>query len=466
MPIDKKYWSETEGLMAFAIENGLPVVPRIYEFEGRQYPVWEQTVNYRQKNVWLISTTDLRNKPNQTPSLPDLRAQNGGYYIFGFIYNIRQQGQGRSRVELQRYLAQRTNRQDEWTVLDWNGNPVQPISPSSAQNKPATKQAVAKSSPRKSAALVKSAVRNEKKDEKPDLETSRKIIQENFKKFQETYKAEKGIEFRDSDDVTTFYRNKADIAEVQKWNEEARTVDALIDPCAFNEAFLGNIVDPDLLILGKNPGAKDIDKELTEEALKKRIDEIKARRTCAEQKRFYPLSSVDAIHDLPWFPNRLIFGVGSDKWKKRDGHDGILYPFMQNGKLSSLCQYAERIASVELVPYHTINFRDNTRLQNEFGVVEEVKPIVKKAIERGAVILCPYYGAVDMWLDAVEKLRGYPFFYATHVKLGQKDAPQNGNLNINHLRHYSMIELPRTEDETCEPLFDQLVKLGWTRIKQ
>ena len=124
------------------------------------------------------------------------------------------------------------------------------------------------------------------------------------------------------------------------------------------------------------------------------------------------------------------------------------------------------IASVELVPYHTVNFSDNIRLQNTFGVVNEVRPIVEGAVKRGAVILCPYYGAVDMWLNAVEKLNGYPFFYTTHVALGLTNAPQNGNLSINNLRHYSKIGSARTPDENCEPLFERLEKLGWKRIKQ
>ena len=119
--------------------------------------------------------------------------------------------------------------------------------------------------------------------------------------------------------------------------------------------------------------------------------------------------------------------------------------------------------NVELVPYHTKSYTDETR--TKFGVVEDVKPIVEKAIKRDAVILCPYYGAVNMWLNAVEKLGEYQFFYTTDET---NIVRPPGSLNINKLRHYRKVlaREPREKDENCEPLFDQLVKLGWTRNKQ
>ena len=322
-----------------------------------------------------------------------------------------------------------------------------------------------KTSVPKSAAPAQPAV---KKNADPNLQKCKTIIQENFEKFQKVYKAEneKGIEFCDSNDVTMFYRNVADIAKVQEWNSDAKKVDVLIDLCAFNEAFLGNIDDPDLLILGKNPGAKDIDKELTEEALKKRIAEIKDRRICAEKKCFYPLSSVAVMWHLPWFANRLIFGVGNGDptTGNLQSAQGILSRFIGDN-LQKACDYASRIASVELVPYHTKNFGDNAKLRKKFGVVEEVKPIVKKAIERGAVILCPYYGAVKMWLKNVPALAGHKYFYTTDERDIKPFPP--GSLNINRLRHYSKVleKKPREEGENCEPLFNCLVELGWKRIK-
>ena len=48
------------------------------------------------------------------------------------------------------------------------------------------------------------------------------------------------------------------------------------------------------------------------------------------------------------------------------------------------------------------------------------------------------------------------------------ETEQSGSMHIDRLRHYSkvLVKKPREKDENCEPLFDSLVKLGWTRIKQ
>ena len=86
---------------------------------------------------------------------------------------------------------------------------------------------------------------------------------------------------------------------------------------------------------------------------------------------------------------------------------------------------------------------------------------MEKATARGAVILCPYFGAVKMWLEHVKALENYEFFYTTHFRYGQTDAAQDGNMNIAALRHYSKIGTPRSEKENCDAVFKRLEELGW-----
>ena len=104
---DKKMWKDTRDLMDFA-EGG--VVPKIYEYGSKQYPVWEKAS--KNNNAWLISTKIL--EPNNTPSLPHLRAEANGYYIYGFRVN--ESKDGRAKGELLRYLAGKKSSIQEWTV--------------------------------------------------------------------------------------------------------------------------------------------------------------------------------------------------------------------------------------------------------------------------------------------------------------------------------------------------------------
>ena len=440
MTIDKKFWTETEKLMEFARENGRDVVERIYEYRGQQYPVWEQILNARQRNVWLITTEDLRDEkshPNRTPSKPDLRVNGQGYYIFGFIYDISQRGNGRSRVELQRYLAQQANRQDEWTVRDWSGNPVQQVSPSSTQNKPATKQAVAKSSPRKSEVTAQPA--GEKAID-PDLETCRKIIEDNFEQLKKEYREKYHEEFLKSRDVEMFFR-RVDLDKIREWNENASSKDDLIDLCAFYELSLGNPSNADVVILGNNPGAKGVFERIRSfENIFIQMEDRKKNRNV-----FYPMISVDAMKHLPWFPNRLIYGVGGSSWTKREKKDGILYPFLQNGDLNSLCQYAERIATVELVPYHTKTFAAGERFLNEFDLFDPT-PVIQ-AMKNNAVIIALFRNAAERWCDKwreyrkmhpeVLDLERYSLFYVNHKKEENSRAEANASLSKQSLRRYS-----------------------------
>jgi len=307
------------------------------------------------------------------------------------------------------------------------------------------------------------------KESQENRQTSQKLddlkqtIIDNWNLFLKEYQSQfkRGFDHFDGE-MLLRNREPADIAAVQKWGADASSSYQLIDPCAFNEMILGNDRDPDIVILGKNPGAGGIDRKKTSDYFKDVFKQLVARKQARQDKIFYPLLSKETMEDLPWFPNRLFFGSKSDQVYPC----GILSKFIDEQKQACSQNIAKKIVSLELVPYHTVRFQNGNKLIRKFGVLDQVKGIVENAVDRKAVILCPYFGAVEMWLDAVEKLKEYPFFYTTHVALGKNDPPQDGNLNINNLRHYSKIRTTRTPDETCEPLFDRLVELGWKRIKR
>lgn len=277
------------------------------------------------------------------------------------------------------------------------------------------------------------------------------------------YREKFDVEFESSEDVTMFYRYPADIEEVIYWNKKAKSKNILIDLCAFNEMILGNDKDPDIVILGKNPGAAGINLLKAKSFFEDVFDELKTRKEAQKQDIFYPLISKDVMEALPWFSNRLIFGSTSDQI---DHPAGILSRFANGQSIKQECskKFAKKIVSLELVPYHTARFQDGKKFIKKFGVVEKVKGIVEKAIARKAVILCPYFGAVKTWLENVKLLENYEFFYTTHFRYGQTNAAQDGNMNIAALRHYSKIDTPREKDENCEALFDRLVELGWKKI--
>ena len=307
---------------------------------------------------------------------------------------------------------------------------------------------------------VAEAAENEEGDTKlQKLAACKEVIQKNFELFLKTYQKKFGKEFASSEDVTMFYREAADIEKVQLWNEEAASRNVLIDPCAFNEMILGNDEDPDIVILGKNPGAAGIDFIKEEDFFNDCFDELEQRKKVQEKKLFYPLVSKEVMEKLPWFSNRLIFGSVSDS----KAPAGILSRFASGKKIKEVCaeKFAGRIVSLELVPYHTVRFQGAQKLLRQFGVVDKVKAVVEKATARGAVILCPYFGAVKMWLEHVKALENYEFFYTTHFRYGQTDAAQDGNMNIAALRHYSKIGTPRSEEENCDAVFKRLEELGW-----
>ena len=110
----------------------------------------------------------------------------------------------------------------------------------------------------------------------------------------------------------------------------------------------------------------------------------------------------------------------------------------------------------------------------EFGIAETLKYYIKSAMDQGKVILAPYSTTLcDEWCKLFPDLPWETsYVYTTHRSLADEKAgigtSQNGSMHIDRLRHYckGLARKPREEGETCEPLFDQLVKLGWTRIKQ
>lgn len=424
-------WDDTKLLMTFVDD----VVPRIYEYNGNRYPAWEKADN--PCNVWLISKKKLDVNVDHKGSYPDLRAEGNGYYIYGFTYDRGKDGQARG--EFYRYLANKHRTDREWKIYDRNGNPVLPIPNSPVKNVSVKIRTGGNSSVTKSTTPAQPAVKNEKQSENPDLEEC-KIIRENFEKFQGAYKERYKKEFLGSDDVKYFFR-KEDLERIKEWNKKASNVDDLIDLCAFYELILGNPSKADVVILGNNPGAKGIYKKIS--SFKEIFIEMENRKK--NKDLFYPMSSVDVMKNRPWFPNRLIYGVGGSTWQDRDRRDGILYPFMQKGKLDSLCQYADRIATVELVPYHTKTFAAGQDFLDAFDLFDPA-PVIQ-AMNNKAIIIALFRNTAERWCQKwseyrkkhpeVKDLERYPYFYVNHKKEGNDRAEANASLSRQTLRRFS-----------------------------
>lgn len=456
-------WEETKHLMAF-VKGG--VVPRIYEYRGIQYPVWERA-NYPH-NVWLISKEELDENVNHLGSYPDKIADVNGYYIYGFTYDRAIAGQARG--EFYRYLANRRRTDREWKVF--TPEFVEAVQANvSMQNEPQ------KSSVPKSAASARPVVKNEKQAENPDIATSKKIILDNFEKFKKAYKARYEKEFLGSDDQTMFFRNNDDLNRILYLIDHARNRQQLIDPVNFYELCLGNPETADIIILGKNPGAGGIDTPKTDKEMQELLDELEQRKDCIKKNQFFPLSTLEGMETRPWFPSRLIFG----HIRKENGRDilppescpkeGILSKFIKTSE--DACHYADRICSLDLVPYHTVDFTYGEDLIREFGIDKTSKSYIKNAMDNKKIILVPCSSTLyDVWCKFFPDLpwKTYPYVFTSHKSLANQLAGQktsrDGSLNINKLRHYSKIRLPRTPDENCEPLFKRLVELGWKRIKK
>ena len=475
---EQTLWKETRHLMTF-VKAG--VVPRIYEYidnngTRHRYPAWEMAGNPH--NVWLISKEKLDENVKHKGSYPDKIAEGNGYYIYGFTYDRKKPGQARG--EFFRYLANRQRTDREWKVFI-------PEFAEAAQTNILIQNEPPKSSPRKSAAPAQSAGKDEKKAEKqekkkedtPSLEECKTIILENFENFQKAYNDRYKKEFLGSDDVKWFFR-KEDLEKIKEWNKKASNVDDLIDLCAFYELILGNPSKADVVILGNNPGAKGIFEKIS--SFEKIFEEMADRKT--NKDCFYPMSSVNAIQNRPWFPNRLIYGVGSDKWKKRDEKDGILYPFMQNGDLSSLCQYAATIATVELVPYHTKTFAAGENFLDAFDLFDP-SPVIQ-AMNNNAVIIALFRNTAERWCKKwseyrkkhpeVKDLKQYRRFYVNHKREGNDRSEANASLSRQSLRRYPEFQASISPKDKRElyPSYDAYSEItdylemekNWKRIKE
>ena len=262
------------------------------------------------------------------------------------------------------------------------------------------------------------------------VEESKKIINENFKKLQTAYRAEYKKDFLESEDFKMFFR-KEDLDKILEWNKNASSKDDLIDLCSFYELKIGNPETADLVILGNNPGAKgEFEEILNFERLFAEMEERKIN-----QNIFYPMSSLEAMELRPWFPNRLIYGVGGTTWKNRQEKNGVLYPFMENKNIASLCKYAKKIATLEMVPYHTKTFASGESFLDSFDLFDPAP--IEKAMKNGAVIIALFRNSAERWSSRVPELQAYPYFYVNHKKEVNNRAEANASLSKQSLRRYS-----------------------------
>ena len=304
------------------------------------------------------------------------------------------------------------------------------------------------------------------------LEESKRILQHNFETFREAYRKKHDADFLGSDDLTMFFRNTDDLEKIIRLNQDAKKREQLIDLTNFYELCLGNPEKADVIILGKNPGAEGLDNCKTADDMKRLLDELELRKE--KRSCFFPLASFEAMVLRPWFPNRLIFGHIRRENRKEilapesDLKEGILSRFITVRK--DACRYAERICSLDIVPYHTSDFTFGKQLVREFGIDDILAQYLRNAMKNGKIILAPYSSTFDIWNRFLKKKDGwkdfkdYEYSYTTHLRYGQKNAAQDGNMNIAALRHYSKINTPRTADENCDAIFNRLEELGWERI--
>ena len=268
------------------------------------------------------------------------------------------------------------------------------------------------------------------------------------------------------------HSNDDDLKRIFQLINDAEDRSQLIDPVNFYELCLGNPENADILILGNNPGAKGIDTPKTPAKIKALLIELEQRKDCRDRGLFFPLSSPDALMQRPWFPVRLIFGRAFRVFPRNNNEprNGILSRFIN--QITDACQYADKICSLDLVPYHTVDFAYGQNLVRKFGRDMILRTYIRNAMAQGKIILALYGSALDNWCKSFPdlKLEQYPYVYTTHRSLADEKAgkgtEQSGSMHIDRLRHYSKIGTTRTPDENCEPLFNRLVELGWTRIIQ
>lgn len=303
----------------------------------------------------------------------------------------------------------------------------------------------------------------------PTINQSRQIILKNFDNFKNAYRDRYGTEFLGSADQKMFFRNNDDLKEILASINNATDRSQLIDPINFYELCLGNSETADVLILGKNPGAEGIDRLKTPEEITGLLVELEQRKQYRDQ--FFPLSTLEAMRQRPWFPVRLIFGRAFQSFPQGNDvpRNGILSRFIND--ITDARFYADKICSLDLVPYHTVDFAYGQDLVGRFGIDTTLREYIKNAMDQGKIILAPYSTTFDEWCKFIPDLpwRTYPYVYTTHKSLSDQQTGRRvefqGSMRIDRLRHYSRIRTARTPDENCEPLFDRLVELGWTRIK-
>ena len=296
------------------------------------------------------------------------------------------------------------------------------------------------------------------------LEESKKILADNFAKLQKVYMDKYKKEFLKSEDFKMFFPCREEFDKIIEWNNNASFRDDLVDITGFYELCLGCSGNADIIVLGANPGAGDFDIPKKEKEFTDFFQEMEQRKEAEKKGLFYPFYSIEAMRKRFWFPARLIFGIGARSKFPSDNAEknGILSKFIST--IDEATQYADRICSIELVPYHTVDFKHGQKLIEKFGLIERVLAPVRNAMSNRKIILLPYGTTRDAWFQYLPELKNYEFAYTTHKGLNDKNAEQGGSLNIDKLRLWKNIDKPRTADENCAAIFDRLKELWLEKI--
>ena len=462
--VKQELWKNTEHLMSF-VKGG--VVPRIYEYKNKKYPAWEKSGCSSKVKVWLISRELLNEKEDHEGSYPYLRAQGNGYYIYSFRHNLVMDGQAQG--EFFRYFSQEKSSKPDWNIYDLEGNLLSEsaVEKLAAKNSQVKEDASGKSKKKKINAKRPAPEKNDKKTENPkiSLEESKRILQRNFDKLQEKYRNKFKIDFIGSEDFKLFFPSKDEFEKIVTWNNNVKDRSDLIDITGFYELCLGNPENADIIVLGKNPGAGGFDRLKSDQEFEELFEEMSLRKDIESKGCFFPLYNEDAMGFRPWFPGRLIFGIGVTRRlpdENRDEKRGILSKFIR--RTAEASKFANKICSIDLVPYHTADFEHGENLIQVFGMVEQVLTPVRNAMKKRKIILFPYSTTYDKWVKYIPELENYDFAYTTHRLEGQSVADSHGSMHIDRLRHVKNIKKERAANENCDAIFKRLKELGWEKI--
>ncbi|MBO7329238.1 MAG: hypothetical protein J6W00_10765 [Lentisphaeria bacterium] len=313
----------------------------------------------------------------------------------------------------------------------------------------------------------------EKKTDTPaiSLEESKRILQQNFDKLQKEYRRKFNIDFIGSEDFKLFFPSKDEFDKIVTWNNNVKDRNDLIDITGFYELCLGSPENADIIVLGENPGAGGFDRLKSDQEFEELFEEMSLRKDAESQGCFFPLYNESAMKFRPWFPARLIFGIGViDNGngiklpdENRNEKRGILSKFIR--RTAEASKFAKKICSIELVPYHTADFAHGENLIPVFGMEERVLTPVRNAMKKGKIILFPYSSAYkDVWVKYIPELKNYDFAYTTHRLEGKKTAEAVGSMRIDKLRHVKNIKKERAANENCDAIFKRLEELGWVKI--